>query len=75
MRRRGDLLNGFDILDESALPIPVAQIHRADVELASAILARDRKATARLVEMHTEAVYHYVRRRLARKPGLFSDRT
>lgn len=67
------MLHGFDILDVSVLPIPVAQIHQSDLDLANAILARDRKATARLVEMHTEAVYQYVRRRLAPKVDLVDD--
>jgi RNA polymerase sigma-70 factor (ECF subfamily) len=55
------------------LTIPVAQTHQSDVDLAAAILARDRKATARLVEMHTDAVYQYVRRRLAPKVDMLDD--
>ena len=44
-----------------------------DLELVSAILARDRKATARLVEMHTDSVHRYVWRRLAPKVEMVDD--
>jgi RNA polymerase sigma-70 factor (ECF subfamily) len=37
------------------------------------VLARDRKATARLVELHADAVYRYVRRRLAPKTEMLDD--
>jgi RNA polymerase sigma-70 factor (ECF subfamily) len=37
----------------------------ADLALASAILARDRKATERFVALHSDAVYRFVWRRLA----------
>lgn len=43
------------------------EIRSSDLELASAILARDRKATARLVELHADSVHRYVWRRLAPK--------
>ena len=45
----------------------------ADLELASAILARDRKATARLVEMHTDSIHRYVWKRLAPKVEMVDD--
>ena len=38
--------------------------NRADVELAQAVVARDRKATARFVELHADRVHGYVWRRL-----------
>ena len=44
-----------------------------DLELASAILARDRKATARLVEMHTDSVHRYVWKRLTPRVEMVDD--
>ncbi|BDC49220.1 RNA polymerase sigma factor [Bryobacterales bacterium F-183] len=42
-------------------PLDVA---KSDLELAAAIRQRDRKATARFVELYSDAVYRYVWRRL-----------
>lgn len=44
-----------------------------DLSLATAILARDRKATARLVELHSDAVHRYVWKRLAPKIEMVDD--
>ena len=44
-----------------------------DLELASAILARDRKATARLVEMDTDSVHRYVWKRLTPRVEMVDD--
>ena len=41
--------------------------------MARAILARDRKATARLVELHTDAIHQYVWRRLTPKVDMVDD--
>lgn len=41
--------------------------------LAAAILARDRKATARLVELHSDVVHRYVWRRLTPKVAMVDD--
>jgi RNA polymerase sigma-70 factor, ECF subfamily len=46
---------------------------QSDLELASAIVARDRKATARLVEMHSDEVHRYVWRRLTPKIDSVDD--
>ena len=48
-------------------------INTPDLELASAIVARDRKATARLVEMHSDQVHRYIWRRLSPKVDLVDD--
>ncbi|MEO8053017.1 MAG: RNA polymerase sigma factor [Acidobacteriota bacterium] len=48
-------------------------IHESDLQLAAAICQRDRKATARLVELHADAVHRYVSRRLAPKIDLVDD--
>ena len=58
---------------DEPLITPVAQTNQSDLELAGAILARDRKATARLVELHTDAVHHYVWRRLTPKVDMVDD--
>ncbi|MBI4910249.1 MAG: RNA polymerase sigma factor [Acidobacteria bacterium] len=47
--------------------------HQIDLELAAAILARDRKATARLVELHADAVQRYIWRRLAPRTDPVDD--
>ena len=57
-------------------PVPVTsvqQIHEADLALAQAILARDRKATARFVELHSDRVHGYVWRRLAPRAAMVDD--
>lgn len=43
------------------------------MELARAVLARDRKATARLVEYHADIVYSYVWRRLTPRVDMVED--
>ncbi len=48
-------------------------IHDADILLVQAILARDRKATARYVELHSDLVHGYVWRRLAPKTDSVDD--
>lgn len=55
------------------LTTPVVRAHLTDLELAGAILARDRKATARLVELHSDTVYRYVWRRLSPKVDMVDD--
>ena len=42
-------------------------------ELVAAVLDRDRKAAARLVELHADTVYAYVRHRLAPRADLVDD--
>lgn len=58
-------------------PVPVIitqqQIHRADLDLAQAILARDRKATAHFVELHSGRVHAYVWRRLTPRVAMVDD--
>ncbi|MSV34767.1 MAG: sigma-70 family RNA polymerase sigma factor [Bryobacterales bacterium] len=51
----------------------ISRIHDADLELAAAVLKRDRKATARLIELHADAVHRYVWRRLTPKVDLVDD--
>lgn len=46
---------------------------RADLDLVGAVLRRDRKATARLVELHADAVYSYVLHRLLPRADLVED--
>ena len=53
---------------------PVGHVnHEADILLARAILARDRKATARFVELHADRVHGYVWRRLEPKTDSVDD--
>ena len=51
----------------------LARVHESDLQLAAAIVKRDRKATARLIELHADAVHRYVWRRLAPKVDLVDD--
>ena len=58
------------------VPVPatiVQQVHQADFALAQAILGRDRKATARFVELHADSVNAYVWRRLAPRVEMVDD--
>ena len=55
------------------LTTSVARVHESDLQLAAAIVKRDRKATARLVELHADAVHRYVWRRLTPKVDLVED--
>ena len=55
------------------LTTPVVRANQRDLDLAAAILARDRKATARLVELHSDIVYRYVWRRLTPKVDMVDD--
>ena len=48
-------------------------VHAADLQLAAAICQRDRKATARLIELHADSVHRYVWRRLTPKIDLVDD--
>lgn len=52
---------------------PAVRAHQTDIELVAAILQRDRKATARLVELHADAVHRYVWRRLNPKLDMVDD--
>lgn len=51
-------------------PLDVA---KSDLELAAAILLRDRKATARFVELYSDPVHRYVWRRLFPRTEAVSD--
>ena len=44
-----------------------------DLSLATAILMRDRKATARLVELHSDSVHRYVWKRLTPRVDMVDD--
>jgi RNA polymerase sigma-70 factor (ECF subfamily) len=55
------------------LTTSVTRVHESDLQLAAAIIQRDRKATARLIELHADAVHRYVWRRLAPKMDLVDD--
>ena len=46
---------------------------RDDLSLTTAILMRDRKATARLVELHSDAVHRYVWKRLTPNIDMVDD--
>jgi RNA polymerase sigma-70 factor (ECF subfamily) len=51
---------------------PVAGVPE-DQQLVSAILRSDRKATAQFVALHADAVYSYIRQRLAPRADLVDD--
>jgi RNA polymerase sigma-70 factor (ECF subfamily) len=44
-----------------------------DIRLVTAVLQKDRKATAEFVEVHADAVYGYIRRRVAPQGDLADD--
>lgn len=84
MQTGGLSSNGRLMIIETALTLPNPQhasaeainldnIFHEDLSLASAILKRDRKATARLVELHSGAVHRYVWKRLAPKIEMVDD--
>jgi RNA polymerase sigma-70 factor (ECF subfamily) len=52
---------------------PVPPAVRDEQQLVAAILRRDRKAAAELVALYSDAVYAYVRHRLAPRAGLVED--
>ena len=61
-------------------PVPIAspvtppqQTYATDLALVQAILARDRKATARFVELHSKRVHAYVWRRLTPRVAMVDD--
>lgn len=55
---------------ESSVP---SRPFASDLALAAAILARDRKATARLIELHSDAVHRYVWKRLTPRIEMVDD--
>jgi len=46
------------------LPVALPNSHESDLALAQAVVARDRKAAAEFVQIHSDALYRYVRSRL-----------
>ena len=60
-------------MNEPVLANIEVQIHEADLALTQAILARDRKATARFIELHADSVNGYVWRRLAPRVEMVDD--
>lgn len=69
----GDSALFRDNRSRALLTSPALKTHQSDLELAAAILARDRKATARLVEIHSDTVHRYVWRRLAPNVEMVED--
>lgn len=60
--------------DTSAIPPPPSvDAYSDDVQLVSAVLRNDRKATAHLVAQHADAVHGYIRHRLAPRTDLSDD--
>jgi len=54
-------------------PLPVAASPSDDLRLVSAVLLKDRKATAQFVSRHADAVFRYVNHRLAPRADLVED--
>lgn len=77
MRVKTDAAGEFpdfdDIPREQRLTTSAVRAYESDIQLVAAILQRDRKATARLVELHADAVHRYVWRRLNPKVDLVND--
>jgi RNA polymerase sigma-70 factor (ECF subfamily) len=54
-------------------PAAVAESPRNELQLVSAVLRKDRKAAARFVSLYADAVYGYVRHRLAPRADRVED--
>jgi len=66
-------MSGFE---SSGVSLPARENARAvddDVALVTAVLQRDRKATAEFVDTYTDAVYAFIRRRLSPRLDLVED--
>jgi RNA polymerase sigma-70 factor (ECF subfamily) len=62
--------------ESSGVSLPAQKTPRAvddDVALVTAVLQRDRKATAEFVDTYTDAVYAFIRRRLSPRLDLVED--
>jgi RNA polymerase sigma-70 factor (ECF subfamily) len=62
--------------ESSGVSLPAQKNARAvddDVALVTAVLQRDRKATAEFVDTYTDAVYAFIRRRLSPRLDLVED--
>src|SRR5215471_1049238 len=62
--------------ESSGVSLPARKNARAvddDVALVTAVLQRDRKATAEFVDTYTDAVYAFIRRRLSPRLDLVED--
>jgi len=62
--------------ESSGVSLPTRKNARAvddDVALVTAVLQRDRKATAEFVDTYTDAVYAFIRRRLSPRLDLVED--
>lgn len=55
------------------IDVPAVAADANEAELVAAVLRNDRKAAARLVAAHADAVYAYARHRLAPRPDLVDD--
>src|SRR5918995_5458507 len=60
------------VVGTSPLP-PFAERQRNELQLVAAVLRKDRKATAEFVSQYADAVYGYVRHRLAPRADLVDD--
>src|SRR5215469_12886369 len=62
--------------ESSGVSLPTRKNARAvddDVALVTAVLQRDRKATAEFVDTYTDAVYAFIRQRLSPRLDLVED--
>ena len=65
--------SGWDLSSVSMLTRHKSQTPVDDVALVTAVLQRDRKATAEFVNTYTDAVYSFIRRRLWPRHDLVDD--
>ena len=64
------------VWESNSVPLSTRQKDQApgdDVALVTAVLQRDRKATAEFVDTYTDAVYSFIRRRLAPRHDVVED--
>src|SRR5215470_15859753 len=66
----------MSVCESSGVSLPARKNARAvddDVALVTAVLQRDRKATAEFVDTYTDAVYAFIRQRLSPRLDLVED--
>ena len=63
----------MDLVRITTAPVPALEHRHPDLDLAEAILRRDRKATAEWVDRFSGPVYNYVRSRLTRRTEEVDD--
>ncbi len=70
---RVQVSGGWELNSSNLRPQPDSRTSTDDLALVAAVLRKDRKATAEFVYAYTDAVYSFVRRRLAPRHDVVED--